>query len=409
MSRERRSRPNRARSRVPNAAPRLVVATDVWLEQAEGEYRSTHPSISAETLSRYTDTGWQVRLVARTKRGSVSERSVVSDGELEIFPLWGDSKSRPFALRVPALARQIWGIPLQGTDLVVVRLPELVSTLLWIRARQVGAPTIANVVADASAMARSAGSLRPLMKRLAVAFVRWMVKRSEAVLYVTREWLQGEYPARPGAPTLSASNARLSQDFRSPEPKRYDQEALRACARLIAVGHHIGYGKGHDTLIRALPMLIESGWNVHLDLVGDGPQSDDLRTLADALQVADRVTFRGMVSDREVLVRLLDESDLFIMPSRAEGLPRAMVEAMARGLCCLGSSVGGIPELAPPLALFEPNDPGDIARCVKGLLDNAEEATRIAASQWVTASTIASEAQPERVTAFLEEVHQALA
>ncbi len=52
----------------------------------------------------------------------------------------------------------------------------------------------------------------------------------------------------------------------------------------------------------------------------------------------------------------LDSADLFVSPSRQEGVPRAMIEAMARGLPCIGSSVGGTPETLPQEFLVPPND-----------------------------------------------------
>ena len=67
-----------------------------------------------------------------------------------------------------------------------------------------------------------------------------------------------------------------------------------------------------------------------------------------AKALRDRVRFRGQLTTPVDVRAELDRADLFVLPSRQEGLPRAMIEAMARALPCIGSSVGGIPELLQP-------------------------------------------------------------
>jgi glycosyltransferase involved in cell wall biosynthesis len=64
----------------------------------------------------------------------------------------------------------------------------------------------------------------------------------------------------------------------------------------------------------------------------------------------------------------LDAADLFVLPSRTEGLPRAMIEAMARGLPSLGSTVGGIPELLPPEDMVPPGDVTALARKIREVI-----------------------------------------
>jgi glycosyltransferase involved in cell wall biosynthesis len=65
---------------------------------------------------------------------------------------------------------------------------------------------------------------------------------------------------------------------------------------------------------------------------------------------------------------MLDTGDLFVLPSRTEGLPRAMIEAMARGLPCIGSSVGGIPELLDVDELVAPGDVHGLAAKIQEIL-----------------------------------------
>ena len=74
--------------------------------------------------------------------------------------------------------------------------------------------------------------------------------------------------------------------------------------------------------------------------------------------------------------QFLDSIDLFVLASRTEGLPRAMVEAMARGCPAIGSAVGGIPELLQPADLVEP---GCVERLAAGLIAALRDPDRLMA------------------------------
>lgn len=109
--------------------------------------------------------------------------------------------------------------------------------------------------------------------------------------------------------------------------------------------------KGEDVLLHALAECRSGELDVGLTLVGDGRERSWLEALARRLHLEDVVHFVGQLPSGEAVRRELDRADLFILPSRQEGVPRAMIEAMARGLPCIGSTVGGIPELLPAPAM----------------------------------------------------------
>ena len=92
-----------------------------------------------------------------------------------------------------------------------------------------------------------------------------------------------------------------------------------------------------------------------LDVLGGGRFLRDYERDAKRRGLNDLVTFHGAIPRSRVL-ELFKQCDLFVMPSRTEGLPRAMIEAMAQGLPCIGTRVGGIPELLDDAALVPVDD-----------------------------------------------------
>jgi glycosyltransferase involved in cell wall biosynthesis len=80
----------------------------------------------------------------------------------------------------------------------------------------------------------------------------------------------------------------------------------------------------------------------------------------------------GELSAGEEVRAQLDQADLFILPSRQEGLPRAMVESMARALPCIGSRVGGIPELLASDDLVPPGDVMALAEKIREVLTDPQ-------------------------------------
>ena len=134
-------------------------------------------------------------------------------------------------------------------------------------------------------------------------------------------------------------------------------------ARLITVGR-LARVKGQDILLRALPYLGDSVAEVVV--CGDGPEGPSLRRLASELQVSSKVTFLGA---RDDIPGLLARSDLFVAPSRSEGLPVAVLEAMAAARPVVATAVGGTCDVLRGVGwLAPPRDPEALAHEIKSAL-----------------------------------------
>ncbi len=131
--------------------------------------------------------------------------------------------------------------------------------------------------------------------------------------------------------------------------------------------------KGLDVLLRAV--AIARGRTTErftVVLVGDGPQRGALERLAEKLGVADGVSFRGTLP-RADLVYTLRTAEAFVLPSRSEGFPIAILEAWAAGTPVVATAVGGIPDLCPPegAVLVPPLNPDALADAMLSLIGDS--------------------------------------
>jgi glycosyltransferase involved in cell wall biosynthesis len=117
--------------------------------------------------------------------------------------------------------------------------------------------------------------------------------------------------------------------------------------------------KGQDLIIKAVSRLVQSGIRIKLWLVGDGDTRRDFEALAADLGVSQNVRFLGKVQAGAEVFALLDQADIFVLPSRQEGLPRVVIEAMARALPCFASALPGNYELLDPRFLVGLDDDQD--------------------------------------------------
>lgn len=137
--------------------------------------------------------------------------------------------------------------------------------------------------------------------------------------------------------------------------------------RMLFVGRLV-YQKGVDLLIRALGSLKDIPWS--LNLVGDGPRRADLENQSEALGIRQRINFKGWLN-KEALLGEYNQANLFVFPSRHEGMSNAVLEAMACGLPVIASNISGNEELVvsgETGLLVPPEDPRALNGALRVLL-----------------------------------------
>lgn len=179
-----------------------------------------------------------------------------------------------------------------------------------------------------------------------------IVKEAPYVIYVTNEFLQKRYPTN--GMSTNCSNVALTE---------FDDKVLKN--RLEKIKHiqethkyiigttaavNVRY-KGQQYVIQALGKLKKQGvTNYEYQLVGGGDQRY-LKSIAEKYDVVDQIKFLGAMPHNQVF-DWLETIDLYVQPSRQEGLPRALIEAMSKAVPSFGARTAGIPELLEGKFIF---------------------------------------------------------
>lgn len=196
-----------------------------------------------------------------------------------------------------------------------------------------------------------------------------IVKDAPYALYVTQYFLQKRYPCK--GKTEHASNVcidKVPEDVLTERVAKidgYTKETQLNIATTAAVS--VRY-KGQEYVIKALAKLNkELGFNYHYYMMGGGDQTF-LKGVAEEAGVTEYVHFLGSLPHDKV-TETLDKMDLYIQPSKQEGLPRALIEGMSRALPAVGTRVAGIPELLLDDYLVKKGSADEIVRVLSTKMD----------------------------------------
>lgn len=344
----------------------LVALSARFIATPDGRLWTREAPLIHRFWTRYLDVFQEVTIVARAlSMPEPPDGSYESTGEaVSAFPLPHYVGPAGYVRSLPAARTRLKALDF-GKAALFLRVP-LARAGLILSHRKPNQPYGVEVVGDPwDSLAPGAirHPLRPVLRRVLRRRLRREVAGAAAAAYVTRDALQSRYPSGPSAPTFHFASVVLTEESFAQKPRTEPGKV----AHLVTVGTLDQLYKGPEVLLRVLVAMRSRGISFRHLWVGDGKYRARMESLARNLGLADRVCFGGAM-DREKLLSVLDTSDVFILPSYQEGLPRALLEAMARGLPCAATSVGGVAELLPHQFLAPPGDSQRLAEVVETLL-----------------------------------------
>ena len=384
---------------------RLLFLTEArFSRQSNGGCYCPDRSFSYEMFGRYLKAFDEVFVLGRASGpgGVMGDKAVRVDGEgVQVLPLTYYVGPYQYLSKRKKVERSIRKyIDAHPGAAVICRVPGAIGNIgakyLKSRKRKYGVELVGDP-SDVFAPGSFKHPFRWIFRYSGVSNLKSVLKGAGACLYVTKKSLQARYPPARESFSTFASNVMLPAEAFVEKAK-----CLKGKARysVVSVGSLDALYKAPDTVIEAVSILEERAFRLSIQWVGDGTYKSEMEKHARRVGVERDITFVGHVSTVASVRKYLDAADLFVLASRTEGLPRALIEAMARGLPCIGTAVGGIPELLDKVALVPINSPKLLADKIVSFLTEPGMADAQAKRNLIEAHSYESEVLDGRRSEF---------
>lgn len=265
-------------------------------------------------------------------------------------------------------------------DYFLIRLPGLtglfVGFILWLNRKKFGVELAGDLKESLLERYPNPSILRRCYISLFSSLNHFLIKRSIAVGYRS-EMLRSKYPSSTREKEFVFSGAQLSPNDIGFEKEK--EHFYQKKFNLMYLGR-LSPEKGVNFLIKGLANLTKNYPFLNLIIVGDGPEKGKLINLVKEEGLENNVVFKGKIDNKQEIQKIMDDSQLFVLPSITEGMPRSLIEAMGRGMVAIGSNTGGIPELLPKRFLFDVKSDIAITKKIEEILemrDKLHEITKL--------------------------------
>lgn len=336
---------------------KLLVSCDEYIYHVNGKYYARSES-RKEFLIRYLRVFDKVRYVLRCieevelKPG----RALMDDDRIEIRPVpifHGPVQYAQSFFKVRKSVRNVTS----GCDAAILRLPSTIGQLISKEIISKGIPYAVELVFDAYDGAKTARNvIEKMLWRVIDREMRCICKKADGVSCVTEHYLQRHYfSIKKDHFTSNYSSLSIDKSFFS-GPRAFPS------GRTLKIAHvdlqiSLSGRKGTAELLKAIKILCDRSIPIKVKFAGEdrGGQWNEIKRFAHNLGIDNCIEYAGFLTRTE-LEEFLEASDIFVLPTKAEGLPRVIIEAIAKGLPVVTTPVSGNPELIQEDFLVEYED-----------------------------------------------------
>ncbi len=357
-------------------------------------YNGSDAIIDYAYLTRYLAHYEDIQVLVRTRNVTdVDDALPRLDGDgVTIVPLPDPKSLLKAIIGLPAMIRDIKNAA-KASQACYIKMPDVLGTLVGLTLWWLQRDYAVEVVADSYEGIRHAKKTMwgcRLYATLLDRLTRVIVSRALTVAYISR-YLQSRYPHRKSDQQFVFCSVDIAEKDRG-QTRSIDELDVTPF-QIVAAGR-LSAEKGHVYLIRAMKKIVDSSESqVTLDLLGEGPERPALEAEVMALGLENHVRLLGYVKRGDSLNYCLDKAQLYVLPSLTEGMGRGLIEAMARGVPCVATAVGGVPEYLDHDCLVEAADSSALADKILQLRHEPETLV-----QWSKANIEATRAfSPERL------------
>ena len=381
---------------------RALFVHDHPFHEIDGTYYSSG-ALPAQIWERYLNVFKNITVVGRGRKGGdAGQLSFSSHPDVEFNLFYNVSGGIDYLRKRKAIKAHLEPLILEA-DAVILRLPSFFGVAAAEICAKYDIKYAAEVVGCVWDSNRNYGTLTGKL-RAPIAYLqnRRAVNNSSAAIYVTKDFLQKRYPNNSEI-TSHASDVYInnfSLDVLHAHQKYLQRSTDTYYLGLIA-NLQVKY-KGFDVLFKALQLIKgKTKFRIELQLIGGGNPAYVKKLIAQ-YNLSGMVNIIGLLPSGQKVFSALDKLDIYVHPSSQEGLPRAVIEAMARACPVLASSAGGIPELIDNRYLHKPGDYKKLAEQLLFYLHNKDELLKMSQENFEKSKEYNRETLDARRNAFWE-------